>query len=97
MSHRVKIVTTLVASPGMASELEGLMARHARLARAYPGVLRWDAWQDLGAPERYVVDQLYVDEPAAEAYQASEIYSRFLSDLTSVTKHQEICCKPLVL
>ncbi len=78
MPPRVKVTALLTARPGRAEELTNLLLGMAPLCRAEPGNLRWDIWQDQTRPDRYVLDELYVDDSAVAAHRDTAHYKDYL-------------------
>lgn len=74
----VKITASLNAHAGKAQELLALLLEMAPKCRAEPGNLRWDIWRDIDQPERYVLDELYLDVAAAAAHRQTPHYQDYL-------------------
>ena len=76
-----KITAILTAHPGKAADLRALLVGMAPLCRAEPGNLRWDVWQDRANGERYVLDELYLDNAATEAHRKTPHYRDYLAKI----------------
>ncbi|WP_028747353.1 putative quinol monooxygenase [Rhizobium mesoamericanum] len=88
MSTHVKIVAILTARPGKASELAAFLSVMRVRSRAEPGNLRWDIWRDKANTDRFVLDELYVDDTAVAAHRDTphfKDYSGRISDLADRT------------
>lgn len=75
----VKITAILTAHSDKAAEVRYLLEGMAPLSRAEPGNLRWDVWQDLSEPGRFVLDELYRDQAAVEAHRQTPHYQDYLA------------------
>jgi quinol monooxygenase YgiN len=79
MTDEVKVYALLTAKEGKASELEKLLTDSARASRTEDGNLRYNVWQDTNVPNRYVLDELYRDQAAADFHRASAHFKRYAS------------------
>lgn len=87
-THPAKIVAILVARPGKTEDLQALLFGMAPSCRAEPGNLRWDIWRDPATPERFVLDELYIDRAAVEAHRETphfKAYAARIGDLADRT------------
>ena len=88
MPLRVKVIALLTVRPGGAGELTNLLLGMAPLCRVETGSLRWDIWQDQTRSDRYVLDELYVDDVAVAAHRDTahdKGYLRRIGDLADRT------------
>jgi quinol monooxygenase YgiN len=85
-TRNAKIVAILVAKPGRIDELQALLSGMAPACRAEPGNLRWDVWRDPAAPERFVLDELYVDAAAVDAHRATPHFQDYASKISSLAE-----------
>ncbi|MNF50940.1 putative monooxygenase YcnE [compost metagenome] len=69
MNPRAKILAILIAKPGKAKELAASLRGIVAPNRQEPGNLRWDIWEEAGAPDRFILDELYTDETAVAAHR----------------------------
>lgn len=81
-----KITAVLTAHPGKAAELRALLVGMAPHCRAEPGNLRWDVWQDRAHGERYVLDELYLHDAAAEAHRKTPHYQDYLAKVPELAE-----------
>jgi len=91
----VKTVAILTAMPGRAGEVETLLRDMAPHCRAEPGNLRWDVWRDQADPNRYVLDELYVDSDAVAAHRHSPHYQAYLAAIPVLAERMAILCDPI--
>lgn len=78
MTDTVKIVAILVPLPGKAAELRALLDGMVVASRAETGNLRYDLWVDQADEDRFVLDELYVDDQAVAAHRASPHFQDYL-------------------
>jgi quinol monooxygenase YgiN len=97
MSSQVKITAFLSVRTGQADELKKLLAAMAPLCRAEPGNLRWDVWQDQGQPDRYVIDELYVDAAAVAAHRQTPHYQHYLARIGDMADRTPLTLIPLIV
>ena len=94
MSHHVKVVATLAARPGKASELQALLEGLIAPSREEPGNLRYDLWRDQADPDRFVLDELYTDNGAVAAHRASPHYRLYASVINDVAERTALTLDP---
>jgi len=92
-----KITAILVAKPGKAADLEALLRGMVEPCLAEPGNLRWDIWQDRDNPERFVLDELYVDDAAVAAHRASAHFLAYAAKVGDIADRTPIVSKPFVV
>ncbi|PBB66655.1 antibiotic biosynthesis monooxygenase [Mesorhizobium sp. WSM4312] len=88
MSTGVKIVGILTARPGKAAELRRLLSATRVSSRGEPGNLRWDIWHDRANSDRFILDELYLDDTALTAHRETphfKEYARKIGDLAERT------------
>lgn len=95
MSSHVKITATLTARPGKAQLLKTLLLGMAPHCRAEPGNLRWDVWQDQSQPDRYVLDELYLDDTAVAAHRETPHYKGYLARIGDIAERTALVLSPL--
>lgn len=95
MPSPTKIAAILTARPGHAEELEALLLGMAPHCRAEPGNLRWDVWRDQSQPDRYVLDELYVDDDAVAAHRETPHYRDYLSRIPDLADRTAVVCSPV--
>lgn len=64
--------------------IEALLPNAQAAANTEPGCLRFDVIQDAGDPNRLWVYEIYVDEDAFHAHQASEHYNKAIEAMGSL-------------
>ena len=97
MSAHAKITAILTARPGKAEELKALLLGMAPLCRAEPGNLRWDVWQDQSQPDRYVLDELYVDDAAVAAHRGTPHFQDYLSRIPDLADRTALVLRPVAV
>jgi len=97
MSTLVKITALLTAKPDRSEELTTLLAAMAPLCRAESGNLRWDIWQDQAHPNRYVLDELYVDGAAVAAHRDTAHYKNYLLRVTDLAERTALVLAPVAV
>ena len=97
MSLHVKINALLTAQPGRGEELTTLLLGMAPLCRAEAGNLRWDIWQDQTRPDRYVLDELYVDAAAVEAHRDTAHYKDYLRRIPDLADRTALVLTPVAV
>jgi quinol monooxygenase YgiN len=94
MTSAVKIVAILAARPGRAAELKSLLFGMAPSCRAESGNVRWDVWQDRASPDRYVLDELYVDAEAVAAHRETPHYKNYLGKINDLAERIAVVLDP---
>ena len=92
---QVKITAILTARPGKAAELQALLASMAPQCRAEPGNLRWDIWQDRSQADRYVLDELYVDDAAVAAHHETPHYKYYQAGIHDLAERSAFVLDPV--
>jgi len=95
VSHHVKITAILVARPDKADELKSLLFGLRVASRAEPGNLRWDIWQDQADVNRFVLDELYVDNAAVAAHRATPHFKAYLAKVTDLAERTAMVLDPV--
>src|SRR3954469_9424156 len=91
----LKIAAILTAHEGLESQLEGLLRGMVSPSRAEPGVLRFDLWKAWGHVERFLLDELYVDNAAIEAHRASPHFAEFVSRIGALADRDLLLAYPV--
>lgn len=94
MSSTMKIVAILVARPDRGEALKALLFGMAPACRAEPGCLRWDVWRDPAQPDRFVLDELYVDASAVAAHRASGHFADYLARIGDLADRTAMVLEP---
>lgn len=97
MSSHVKIMATLLARPGKAEELEALLFCMAPYCRMEPGNLRWDVWRDQAKADRYVLDELYIDNAAVAAHRETPYFKNYLSSIHDLAERSAFVLDPALV
>lgn len=97
MPSPVKTTAIVTALPGRADEVETLLRDMAPHCRAEPGNLRWDVWRDQADPNRYVLDELYVEAAAVAAHRRSPHYLAYLAAIPALAERMAILCDPIAV
>lgn len=93
----VKIMATLLARSGKAGDLEALLFGMAPHCRMEPGNLRWDVWRDHAKADRYVVDELYVDNAAVAAHRDTPHFKDYLSKINDLAERNAFVLDPALV
>jgi len=94
MPAQVKVVALLAARPGRAEALRALLFGMAPHARAEPGNLRWDIWQDRSEPDRFVLDELYKSRAAVEAHRETVHYKNYQMNINELAVRTVVVLDP---
>jgi len=89
-----KIVALLTARPGKLEALQTLLLGMASACRAEPGNLRWDVWRDQAEPNRFVLDELYVDDDAVAAHRQTEHFKAYLAVINDLAERTALVLDP---
>ena len=95
MSMRVKLMAVLTARDGKADELELLLLAMLAPSRAEVGNLRWDIWRDQTDPDRFVLDELYIDNEAAMAHRDSAHFKNYAAQVGDLAERTPFTLVPL--
>jgi quinol monooxygenase YgiN len=97
MAPRVKVTALLTARPGRAEELTNLLLGMAPLCRSETGNLRWDIWQDQTQSDRYVLDELYVDDAAVAVHRDTAHYKDYLRRIGDLAERTALVLGPVAV
>lgn len=92
----VKITAILTARTDTAARLQTLLQDMAPHCRAESGNLGWTVWRDQTDPNRYVLDELYVDDAAVAAHRGSPHYQTYLTQIPDLAERVAIVSDPLL-
>jgi quinol monooxygenase YgiN len=95
MPKQVKMMALLTTKPGRGDELLGLLHGMANGSRAEPGNLRWDIWQDRSNRDRFVLDELYEDETAAQQHRETAHYKAYLARIGDLADRTAVVLDPV--
>ncbi|MBB3319394.1 quinol monooxygenase YgiN [Rhizobium sp. BK181] len=93
----IKIMATLLAKPGKAEELEALLFAMAPECRMEPGNLRWDVWRDQAKADRYVLDELYIDNAAVAAHRETPHFKNYLASIHDLAERSAFVLDPVMV
>jgi autoinducer 2-degrading protein len=68
------VIVRVRVTPGSAARFIELSRANQRGSQQEPGNRRWELLQVLGDPERFILDEQYVDEAAFKAHQQTAHY-----------------------
>ncbi len=94
---QAKITAVLTARPGRRHELEALLLDLSVSSRAEPGNLRWDIWRDQADPDRFVLDELYVDSAAVAAHRETPHFKAYVAKVGDLAERMAIVLDPVNL
>ncbi|MBO9671219.1 MAG: antibiotic biosynthesis monooxygenase [Sphingobium sp.] len=97
MSRLVKTIAMLTARPGKAQDLRTLLDGMIAPSRAEPGNLRYDLWVDRADPEKFVLDELYVDAKALAEHRASAHFQNYLGQVNHLAERLAFSLDSLVV
>ena len=63
-------------------------------SRDEPGNLRYDLWQDQSDPDRFVLDELYVDQDAVAAHRAKPYFQNYASVVGGLAERTALALDP---
>ena len=86
MTAHVKIVAVLTAKPGKAEALEALLRGMVAPSRAEAGCLRYDLWRDQAGADRFVFDELYIDDAAIAAHKETAHFRDYLARIADLAE-----------
>ncbi len=84
MPTSVKIVAILTARSGKVEELKVLLDSMVVQSRAEPGNLRYDLWRDRADANRFVLDELYIDDVAVAAHRQAPHFESYLARINNL-------------
>ena len=86
MSSNVKVVAIFTALPGKREALRTLLDGMVAPSRNEVGNLRYDLWQDSSDANRFVLDELYVDQDAVGAHRATSHFQNYASLISALAE-----------
>lgn len=95
MTSNIKITAILTARPGKADALEALLQGMIAPCRAEPGNLRWDIWRDQADKDRFVLDELYLDQAAVAAHRETSHFRNYLSTINDLAERTALVLDPV--
>jgi len=73
----VKVVAFVAVKPGHEDAFVAAAGPCIAASRAEPGVLHYDLWREAQGAERFVFNELYVDQAAVDAHMQSDHFKAF--------------------
>ncbi len=95
MTKLVKIVAILTAKAGQAEALKVLLDGMTGPSRAEAGCLRYDMWRDKANAERFVLDELYVDDAAIAAHRETAHFKDYLAKIGDLAERSALVVDPV--
>jgi quinol monooxygenase YgiN len=95
MTTPIRIMAILTPRPGKADELKALLQGMVPHCRAEPGNLRWDIWQDRSQADRYVLDELYVNDDAVAAHRETPHFKYYLAGIHDLADRVAFVLEPV--
>ena len=95
MSDSVRTIAILAAHPGKSEELIKLLQGMVYPSRSEAGNLRYDLWRDQNDPNRFLLDELYVDSRAVEAHRATSHFQNYLSQVNELADRSLMIVEPV--
>lgn len=95
MTSPVKVAAVLTARPDAADRLRALLDGMLAPSRAEPGNLRYDLWQDQSQPDRFFLDELYVDGEALAAHRATPHFQAYLAVINDLAERIAFVLDPI--
>ena len=68
----VKIVAFITVKPGSEEDFIAAARTCVAASRAEPGVLHYELWRETEGAQRFVFNELYVDDAAVQQHMASD-------------------------
>ncbi|WP_164523688.1 putative quinol monooxygenase [Sphingomonas sp. S-NIH.Pt15_0812] len=73
----VKVIAFVAVKPGQEDGFVAAARPCIEASRAEPGVLYYDLWREVDGEQRFVFNELYVDDAAVQAHMASAHFKAF--------------------
>lgn len=88
MTGLTKTVAIFYAHTGQADLLRHLLHGMITPSRAEPGNLRYDLWIDPADPQRFVLDELYIDDAAVETHRSTAHFRDYAARIDDLADRQ---------
>jgi len=95
MTTVVKTIAIFTARPDQSTALEEMLLAMLKQSRQEPGNLRWDLWLDRSEPNRFVVDELYVDAAAVASHRETARYKKYAGVIGDVAERLAVTVDPV--
>ena len=73
----VKVIAFVSVKPGQEEAFVAAARDCIAASRVEAGVLHYDLWREVGGEQRFVFDELYVDDAAVQAHMTSDHFKAF--------------------
>jgi quinol monooxygenase YgiN len=73
----VKVIAFVPVKPGQEDAFVAAAKVCVAASRAEPGVLHYDLWREAEGAQRFVFNELYVDQAAVQAHMGSDHFKAF--------------------
>jgi quinol monooxygenase YgiN len=73
----VKVIAFVTVKPGQEDAFVAAAKVCVAASRAEPGVLHYDLWREAEGAQRFVFNELYVDQAAVQAHMGSDHFKAF--------------------
>lgn len=80
----------LEVPPDRIAAVRAALPEHIRLTRAEPGCLRFEVTQSTDDPTRFVVSEIFADQPAFEAHQQRAKTSAWAEITAGLPRHYSV-------
>jgi quinol monooxygenase YgiN len=97
MATHVKVMAILTAREGKTEQLRALLEGLIAPSRAEPGNLRYDLWIDQSTPNRFVLDELYIDNAANSAHRTEPYFLNYLSKINDLAERSAVVLDPVAV
>jgi len=95
MSKQVKTVAILAAHAGRTEELRKILENMVSPSRAEPGNLQYNLWQVESESNRFVLEEIYIDDAAVDAHRATPHFQSYLSRTAGLADRTVLLLNPL--
>ena len=94
MSDTIKVIAILTARPGKREDLKALLDGMIAPSREETGNLRYDLWQDRSDFDRFVLDELYVDQAAVSFHRATPYFQNYAAAVSGLAERTALTLGP---
>jgi quinol monooxygenase YgiN len=93
----VKVVAFVSVKPGQEDAFVEAAGVCVAASRAEPGVLHYDLWRETEGEQRYVFNELYIDDFAVAAHMASDHFKAFGAAARDLAAARPLIIKALAI
>jgi len=94
MSDTIKVIAILTARPGKREDLKALLDGMIAPSREETGNLRYDLWQDRSDSDRFVLDELYVDQAAVASHRSTAHFENYAAAVGGLAERTALTLGP---